>query len=128
MLSGTDVKTNPGHDPADRGHNSGTSERNFDRSRTFNNERGSDRGRTFNNDRNSRDNRSFDRGRTEPFRDNRSFDRGRSSDRGRGFERHDGDRGRGFERHDGDRGRAFFHEGRVSRFEKKFAGLGLKKK
>jgi len=99
---------------SDRGHNGGTSERNFDRSRTFNNERSFDRSRTFNNDRSSRDNRSFDRerGRTENFRDNRSFDRGRSFDHGRSF-----DRGRGFERHDGDRGRAFFHEGRVSRFE-----------
>ena len=79
--------------------------RNNDRS--FN-DRGFDRGRSndrnFNNNNNRNFNdRSFDRGRADNFRGDRgrSFDRGRSSDRGR----------------------PFFHEGRVSRYERFGSGF-----
>jgi hypothetical protein len=94
--------------------NRGSSEtRTFDRGRSEN--RGSE---NRSNDRSFND-RSFDRGRSNnrSFSD-RSFDRGRSNDRS--FDRGRAESSRGsFDRgRSSDRGRPFFHEGRVSRYER----------
>jgi hypothetical protein len=119
----------------DSGHSSGSDR--HDRSSSADRH---DRGESRQNwNRGGSDNRTFDRGRSENRSNDRSFndrnfDRGRSNDRNfnnnnnrnfndRSFDRgrsenFRGDRGRSF-----DRGRPFFHEGRVSRYERFGSGF-----
>ena len=123
--SGGSSARNDRSSSADRHDRSGESRQNWNRGGSDNN-RNFDRGRSENrsNDRSFND-RNFDRGRSNDrnFNNNNRNFNDRSFDRGRA-DNFRGDRGRSFDRgRSSDRGRPFFHEGRVSRYERFGSGF-----